>query len=150
MAARLAAENATPAEIAAIRELLEDMETVCRRGDIGALRRLSGEFHQLVCSASHNNRLLQSLRSLLDHVRQSETSTLYKEGRPPQALEEYRALLHAIEQLPLLKGALDESLRLYPPTHRIGRTVKTPVMVGGNLLPRESSFAFVSARPAEG
>jgi cytochrome P450 len=40
------------------------------------------------------------------------------------------------EQLPLLRGTLDESLRLYPPTHRIGRTVKTPVMVGGNLLPR--------------
>jgi cytochrome P450 len=41
-----------------------------------------------------------------------------------------------IEKLPLLRGTLDESLRLYPPTHRIGRTVKEPVMVGGNLLPR--------------
>jgi cytochrome P450 len=41
-----------------------------------------------------------------------------------------------LERLPLLRGTLDESLRLYPPTHRIGRTVKTPVMVGGNLLPK--------------
>ena len=38
MAARLAAENATPSEIAEIRELLEDMETVHRRGDVTALR----------------------------------------------------------------------------------------------------------------
>lgn len=38
------------------------------------------------------------------------------------------------ERLPLLRSSLDESLRLYPPTHRIGRTVKTPVMVGGHLL----------------
>lgn len=97
MAARLAAQNATPAEIAEIRELLEDMEAVCRRGDIGALRRLTGEFHRVICRAAHNNRLLQTLQSLLDHVRQSETSTLYNEGRPAQALEEYRALLHAIE-----------------------------------------------------
>ncbi len=46
MAARLAAENATPSEIAEIRELLDDMETVRQRGDLGALRRLTGEFHQ--------------------------------------------------------------------------------------------------------
>ncbi len=62
MAARLAAENATPSEIAEIGELLEDMETVRRRGDVDALRRLTGEFHQLVCRASHNDRLLQSIR----------------------------------------------------------------------------------------
>jgi FCD domain-containing protein len=60
MAARLAAENATPSEIAQIRELLDDMEIVSRRGDLSALRRLSGVFHQLVCRAAHNNRLLQS------------------------------------------------------------------------------------------
>jgi DNA-binding GntR family transcriptional regulator len=97
MAARLAAENAAPSEIAQIRELLEDMEIVCRRGDLSALRRLSGMFHQLVCRASHNNRLLESLQSLLDHVRQMQTSTLYEAGRPADALKEYRALFQAIE-----------------------------------------------------
>jgi DNA-binding GntR family transcriptional regulator len=97
MAARLAAENATPSEIGQIRELLEDMEVVSRQGDLGALRRLSGVFHQLICRAAHNNRLLQSLQGLLDHVRQMQTSTLYEAGRQAEALEEYRALLHAIE-----------------------------------------------------
>jgi DNA-binding GntR family transcriptional regulator len=97
MAARLAAENATPSEIAEIRELLEDMEAVRQRGDVGALRRLTGEFHQLVCRAAHNNRLLQSLQTLLDHVRQIQTSTLYNAGRPAAALDEHRSLLRAIE-----------------------------------------------------
>jgi DNA-binding GntR family transcriptional regulator len=97
MAARLAAENATPSEIAQIRELLDDMEIVAQRGDLGALRRLSGVFHQLICRAAHNDRLLQSLRGLLDHVRQMQTSTLYEAGRSADALEEYRALLQAIE-----------------------------------------------------
>jgi len=96
MAARLAAENATPSEIAAIGELLEDMETVRKRGDVSTLRRLTGEFHQLVCRSAHNNRLLQSLQALLDHVRQMQTSTLYGEGRPAEALDEHRALLAAI------------------------------------------------------
>ncbi len=44
--------------------------------------------------------------------------------------------LRDLDRLPLLRAILDESLRLYPPTHRIGRTVKTPVMVGGHLLPK--------------
>ena len=34
-----------------------------------------------------------------------------------------------------LRATLDETLRLYPATHRIARTVKTPVTIGGHLLP---------------
>ena len=97
MAARLAAENATPAEIDAIRELLEDMDAVRQRKDVGVFRRLTAEFHQLVCRASHNDRLLQLSQSLLDHVRQFQTSTLYREGRLAEALNEHRKLLTAIE-----------------------------------------------------
>jgi len=97
MAARLAAENATPAEIDAIRELLEDMDAVRQRKDVGVFRRLTAEFHQLVCRASHNDRLLQLSQSLLDHVRQFPTSTLYREGRLAEALNEHRKLLAAIE-----------------------------------------------------
>ena len=59
-------------------------------------RGLAGEFHQLVYRASHNARLLQASQSLLDHVRQMQSSTLYGEGRPAEALQEHRELLAAI------------------------------------------------------
>ncbi len=97
MAARLAAENATPSEIGEIGELLDDMDAVGQRGEVAALRPLTGEFHQLICRAAHNDRLLQSLKSLLEHVRQMQTSTLYVEGRLAEALKEHRDLLRAIE-----------------------------------------------------
>jgi DNA-binding GntR family transcriptional regulator len=97
MAARLAAQNATPSEIAELRELLEDMEAVSGRGDVSVLRDLTGEFHKLVCRASHNNRLLLSLTALLDHVRQDQFSTLYVGGRPAEAIKEHQTLLMAIE-----------------------------------------------------
>ncbi len=96
MAARLAAENATPAELAQIGELIEDMEAACERGDVGGFRRLAGEFHQAIYRASHNSRLLEASQSLLDHVRQIQSSTLYGAGRPAQALDEHRRLLDAI------------------------------------------------------
>jgi len=96
MAARLAAENATRAEIDELHALFEDMEAVAARGDIALVRKLTGEFHLLVCRASHNKRLIQSLQGLLDHVRQAQSSTLYMPGRPADALKEHRALLRAI------------------------------------------------------
>jgi DNA-binding GntR family transcriptional regulator len=98
MAARLAAENATRADIDELKNLFEDMETVAARGDIAALRELTGEFHMLVCRASHNARLIQTLQGLLDHARQAQSSTLYMAGRPADALKEHRGLLRAIEK----------------------------------------------------
>jgi cytochrome P450 len=39
-----------------------------------------------------------------------------------------------LDRLDLLRDTLDETLRLYPPTHRIARTVHSPVTVGGHPL----------------
>lgn len=39
-----------------------------------------------------------------------------------------------LDQLQLLRDTLDETMRLYPPTHRIGRTVVAPVVAGGHPL----------------
>jgi cytochrome P450 len=44
--------------------------------------------------------------------------------------------LRHLDHLPMLHATLDETLRLYPPTHRFARTVNTPVKVGGHLLPK--------------
>lgn len=98
MAARLAAENATRAEIDELAALVEDMGAVAARDNVAGLRRLTGEFHVLVCRASHNKRLIRSLTALLDHARQAQTSTLYLPRRPAEALEEHAALLRAIER----------------------------------------------------
>src|ERR1700733_4897150 len=83
-------------ELFYVREATEGMGAVRQRGDIAALRPLTAEFHRLICRAAHNDRLLQSLKSLLDHVRQMRTSTLYVAGRPAEALKEHRDLLQAI------------------------------------------------------
>jgi len=98
MAARLAAENATRADIEELEALVEDMEAVAARGDIATLRGLTGEFHALVCRASRNRRLIEALAALLDQVRQVRSSTLYMEGRPADAVAEHRGLVQAIAQ----------------------------------------------------
>lgn len=96
-AARMAAENGTPAELSDLRALLEDMEAVGQRGDLTTLRDLTAEFHLLVCRASHNGRLLRMLKDLQDQVRHLKTSTLFEKGRAAEALQEHRNLLLALE-----------------------------------------------------
>src|SRR5205823_359800 len=96
MAARLAAENATRAEVDELEALVEDMDAAAGRRDVAALRGLTGEFHALVCRASRNKRLIQALTTLLDHVRQVQSSTLFIAGRAADAVEEHRSLVRAI------------------------------------------------------
>jgi DNA-binding GntR family transcriptional regulator len=97
LAARLAVDNATPSEIAKIRELIDDLGSASQRGDIDQMRDILREFRQRIYSLSHNARLLQFLTALQDRGLQFGMSTLYASGRAQQMLEECRDLVKAIE-----------------------------------------------------
>jgi cytochrome P450 len=58
--------------------------------------------------------------------RLADALSLQLKGAPPDIAD--------LDRLDLLRDTLDETLRLYPPTHRIGRTVAAPVVVGGHSL----------------
>jgi len=65
LGAELAAENATPDDIAKLRSLLRDAEEAIR--DLDLFTRLSRDFHLAVAEASHNRVLVVQLISL-EHV----------------------------------------------------------------------------------
>jgi GntR family transcriptional repressor for pyruvate dehydrogenase complex len=65
LGAELAAENATSADIARLRQLLRDAEAAI--GDLDEFTRLSRDFHLAVAEASHNRVLIVQLISL-EHV----------------------------------------------------------------------------------
>ncbi|MGE0563960.1 MAG: FadR/GntR family transcriptional regulator [Pseudolabrys sp.] len=65
LGAELAAENATPADIAKLRQLLRDAEEAI--DDLDAFTRLSRDFHLAVAEASHNRVIVVQLISL-EHV----------------------------------------------------------------------------------
>jgi DNA-binding GntR family transcriptional regulator len=95
-AARLAAENVTPAELVQMEELLEDMELAKTRENMDVFRTLTGKFHALFHSASRNDRLASMLREIQDSVRQVGSSTIFS-GRVSEALKEHRALYNAFK-----------------------------------------------------
>ena len=65
LGAELAAENATPDDIAKLRSLLRDADEAIR--DLDLFTRLSRDFHLAVAEASHNRVLVVQLISL-EHV----------------------------------------------------------------------------------
>lgn len=81
--------------------------------------------HETAASA-----LVWSLYLLARHPEHADALAAYLferlKGAPPEVAH--------LDELPLLRATLDETLRLYPPTHRIGRTVKEPVVIGGHPL----------------
>jgi DNA-binding GntR family transcriptional regulator len=107
LAARLAAENATPAEIASMRESLDDLETSDRRGENTAMWVGAAEFNQLIYRASHNDRLVPLLMALQDRALQFRRAAPPVSGHSPEVLAEYRDLLRAIEAR---DGALSEKI----------------------------------------
>jgi DNA-binding GntR family transcriptional regulator len=100
-AARLAAQHASPAEIAAMRELLEAGKLAQEPGQLARLNRL---FHQAIHDAAHNRYLAQALVQLSDSLALLPGTTFEVPGRSEAAYEEQLAIVDAIESRELKKA----------------------------------------------
>ena len=93
-AARMAAQHASPAEIAAMRELLEAGKAAKELDQITRLNRL---FHQAIQDAAHNRYLAQALVQLSDSLALLPGTTYEVPGRSKAAYEEHMKIIKAIE-----------------------------------------------------
>jgi DNA-binding GntR family transcriptional regulator len=69
MAARIAATRADAADIAALEAIVLEMREQLRRYDLRALAALDQRFHEAVCRASRNGRLLKSWTAMAEQIR---------------------------------------------------------------------------------
>ena len=95
LAAELAAENATEADVARLRQLIDDADA--SMGDVAQFTRLGAEFHLAVAEASHNRVLVVQLISL-QHVswpRRNPTLTQKVMQRVQDTHREVLALIEA-------------------------------------------------------
>ena len=93
-AARLAAEQAYPAEVKNLFAIAEK-EAAAKR-DAAALVGINGELHQAIYSAAHNRYLLQSLNTIADTLGLLRHSTFVLPGSIEIAHREHMAILRAI------------------------------------------------------
>jgi DNA-binding GntR family transcriptional regulator len=98
MAARLAAENAGPIELAKLRAIQEDMKAPGSTGNVRQLRHLTGEFQLAVFRAARNDTIYRLLEHLQEKIRQFGGSTLTRQGRVKEVIAYAKALVAAIEK----------------------------------------------------
>ena len=94
MGAELAAEHATPADLAELRRLLADAES--KLGDVAELTRSCRDFHLAVAQASHNRVLVVQLFSL-EHVAWPARNPTLTPAVARRILDVHRELVELIE-----------------------------------------------------
>ncbi|WP_126975871.1 GntR family transcriptional regulator [Frigidibacter oleivorans] len=95
LAARLAAQHATPEEIRVLREMVEADRALV--DDPGALSRANRRFHRMIHLSSHNRYLVQQLDLVHRSMALMASTSLAGEGRTETALAEHSAIVAAIE-----------------------------------------------------
>ncbi|MGD9743820.1 MAG: GntR family transcriptional regulator [Dongiaceae bacterium] len=92
-AARLAAQHATPAEVAYMRHLLEEFR---RTRDATRHAAINRALHEAICDAAHNRYMMQSLQQLGDALALLQGTTFSVKGRPASADIEHKTIVDAI------------------------------------------------------
>ncbi len=96
VAARLAAQRASPTDLAMLDRINAQLADATRRGALEAITQLNKEFHETMYHAARNPRLADLLKTLQDSVQRFARSTLSIPRRAGEALEEHREILEAI------------------------------------------------------
>lgn len=94
LAARLAAQHATPEEVRVLRDMVHEDRALI--SNPRALSRANKRFHRQIHLASHNRFLIQQLDLVHRSMALLATTSLEAEGRGQAAMEEHHAIVEAI------------------------------------------------------
>ena len=108
-AASLAAQHATDAEIAVLRDMIEQEPSFVN--DPKSLADRNVEFHNAIYASAHNRYLLRSLNGLRDSMALLGETTYSVPGRIETALQEHRSVVEAISRRD--PEAADRSMRAH-------------------------------------
>lgn len=92
--AALAAERATPEEVAELEAILADQEKQIAEGETGV--ETDTRFHSTLAVAAKNDVLLRLNEAIVDSLRETRVRSLRSQGRPARSLAGHREILEAI------------------------------------------------------
>lgn len=91
----LAAERATPEDIAEMEEILKQQQEQVSRGEPGT--EIDKLFHDKLSMATKNTILIRIMDTVMDFLTESREKSLQTEGRPWKSLSRHREILAAIK-----------------------------------------------------
>jgi DNA-binding GntR family transcriptional regulator len=98
LAAALAAEKATPDQLAELRSLVAAMEKTLAAGDLLSHLPLVGRFHQVIIAAAGNEFIDQFLSMLHAPLVRHQFRIILVPGRKDESLAEHRQILTCVER----------------------------------------------------
>jgi GntR family transcriptional repressor for pyruvate dehydrogenase complex len=116
-AARLAARRRSAADLKAMRETLDLMETAIAGGDDGIAE--DRRFHHAIVDAAGNPLLRQMTEQLAEVIDRTSQASLTLAGRPSISLEAHRAILAAIEARDEAAAAEEMRQHIMTSGHRV-------------------------------
>ena len=96
LAARLAAQRCTPADVAEGRKLLAEGRRAARSGQIDVAVAADMKFHLWICRVAANPLLLETMRLYWNHLRRAMGEVLQRPARRHEVWDEHEALLKGI------------------------------------------------------
>jgi DNA-binding GntR family transcriptional regulator len=96
LAAREAANEAMPSDVAQLRWINQRLAEALEQNDFARVPELTNEFHQAVAAAAHNSMLQRFIAQAQDWTRRMATSTVSLPGRRGAAVKEHARLIDAI------------------------------------------------------
>ena len=96
LAAREAASEAQPSDIAHLRWVNQRLAEAINQGALSSVPSLTNEFHQALASAAHNSMLRRFIMQAQDWTRRVGTPTVALPGRRTAAVKEHERLIDAI------------------------------------------------------
>ena len=97
LAAELAADRITTAELTELEETLNLTEFYVQKGDLDKLLALDSCFHDIICTASKNRPLRGMMSNFHKYLKMARHSSQTNPGRPNKMLAEHHAILDAIK-----------------------------------------------------
>jgi DNA-binding GntR family transcriptional regulator len=98
LAATLAAERITEDEIKSLDKILSDITQASEKGDTETVIKKDMEFHQVLFSASRNQRLAQIINNLKEQIDRFRIQSFSNPVRVKSVLSEHKGIIDAIKQ----------------------------------------------------
>ena len=116
--AALAAQRATPDEVEAMREILEEQQRQIDLGETGV--ESDTAFHFALASATHNSALIKVVSAVEDILQLSRDRSLQEPGRPQRSLASHCQILQMVEMGDVngAQQAMDHHLTSVEPSAR--------------------------------
>ena len=97
MAARLATQNASNAEIGALRQMFATFEGGAEQAKLDEYSEINIEFHQTIIRMSHNQVLIDMAENLFTHMRMIRRKTIGEKDRAHRSIHDHMNIIEALE-----------------------------------------------------